>query len=230
MTTIPMTPLIKICGLTTIADVRVAASLGADFLGMIVDVPRSRRNLSLPVAQWLRPWMGDSAVLVTEDLALDRLVEVVAALQPAALQLHGREHPSFIASLRRALPRRVHLWKSLGLPMTAERREETVSDLLRDVKAYAHVGCSTIVLDTVGPAGTGGTGQTGDWTIAAEVVAMSPLPILLAGGIGPGNVAEALRMVRPAGVDLCSCVERAPGRKSAALVRELVERVKADEG
>ncbi len=218
-------PLVKICGLTTIADMRLAIELGADYVGMIVDIPRSKRNLSLEVAMRLRRHAGDKAVLVTADLTAQRLLELAAVLQPAVIQLHGSEHPQFIASLRRELSKEIAVWKSLGVPARVQGPGQTLSDLLRDARAYGDAGCAMLVLDTVGAGGMGGTGQTSDWELAAEVVAGSEVPVLLAGGIGPDNIVEAAQVVSPRGFDLSSCVEERPGKKSPVLLTGLFEKL-----
>ncbi len=218
-------PLVKICGLTTIADLRLALALGADYVGMIIDIPRSPRNLSLQAARYLRRHAQKKAVIVTEDLKSERLTALAEALQPAALQLHGREHPQFIASLCRKLPAGVAVWKALGVPPLAADPQAAAADLLRDVRAYRDAGCAMIVLDTATKSGVGGTGQPSDWSLAAKVVAASPLPVMLAGGIGADNLMEAWRVVRPAGFDVSSRVEESPGKKSASRLARLFEAV-----
>ncbi len=198
-------PLVKICGLTTIADLRLALALGADYVGMIIDIPRSPRNLSLQAARYLRRHAQKKAVIVTEDLKSERLTALAEALQPAALQLHGREHPQFIASLRRKLPAGVAVWKALGVPPLAADPQAAAADLLRDVRAYRDAGCAMIVLDTATKSGVGGTGQPSDWSLAALM--------------------EAWRVVRPAGFDVSSRVEESPGKKSASRLARLFEAV-----
>jgi phosphoribosylanthranilate isomerase len=78
-----------------------------------------------------------------------------------------------------------------------------------------------IVLDTAVRGQSGGTGQVSDWSVAARIVAQSPLPVLLAGGISPENAPAALATVQPAGLDASSRLEASPGRKDPAKVREL---------
>jgi phosphoribosylanthranilate isomerase len=92
-------------------------------------------------------------------------------------------------------------------------------------------GIDAVMLDTVavmnGVTRFGGTGKTGNWDLAAEIVAASPLPTFLAGGIRPENVRTAVEQVQPYGVDLCSGVELLAGKKSLARIRLLIEEVKA---
>lgn len=85
---------------------------------------------------------------------------------------------------------------------------------------------STLVLDTYHPTLAGGTGQTFDWELAAQVVEASPVPVVLAGGLNPENVAEAVQRVRPYAVDVSSGVEHAPGQKDPEKVRLFIERAK----
>jgi phosphoribosylanthranilate isomerase len=90
--------------------------------------------------------------------------------------------------------------------------------------ALAPYPVEAFVIDSGTTTRPGGTGQTADWGAAAEFVAASPRPVLLAGGLTPENVAQAVNRVRPWGVDVASGVESAPGRKDAARMREFVNR------
>ena len=105
--------------------------------------------------------------------------------------------------------------------------ETVVAEMLAQMRALAEVGVARIVLDSRVRGMSGGTGITCDWSVAAQVVARSPLPVMLAGGIAPENVREAIASVRPAGVDVSSGVERAPGVKDPAAVRLVIAQVRA---
>lgn len=217
-----MAPLLKICGLTTIADLRLAQRVGADFLGLVVESHRSPRSLSLEQATVLAR-LADNVVAVTlcDDLA--RLREIVAALRPRALQLHGPHARQLAAELRGVVP----VWVAVGVPpQTRDAAAAQAAAGADRAQAAAAAGAEMIVLDTSVQGETGGTGQTSDWSLAARIVAASPLPALLAGGLGPDNAAAALAQVQPAGLDCSSRLEASPGRKDAGKVRDLARVIK----
>jgi len=213
-------PLLKICGLTTIADLRQAQRCGADFLGLVIERPGVARSVKMWQAERLARLAPAQtvAVAVSEDGAFLR--EVIARLQPRAVQLHSTRAAELAAELRAACP----VWVAVGLPPRGESAQAETA--LTAIAAAAAAGAEMIVLDTAVKGRTGGTGQTSDWEVAAEIVGRSPLPVLLAGGISPDNAAEALARVRPAGLDASSRLEISPGRKDAVAVRELARVVK----
>jgi phosphoribosylanthranilate isomerase len=213
-------PLLKVCGLTTIADLRVAQTAGADFLGVVVESDRPPRSLALPQAAVLAR-LARNVVAVTLCADPARLREIVRAMQPRALQLHGPEAPNLARELSPTVP----VWVAVGITPTGS----DAGEILQIIAAAATAGAEMVVLDTAAKGQTGGTGQTSDWTVAADVVARSPLPVLLAGGIGPGNAAAALARVRPAGLDASSRLEASPGRKDPARVRAMARVVRAAE-
>lgn len=228
-----MAPLLKICGLTTIADLRLAQRVGADFLGIVVESNRPPRSLPLERAIMLAraakgrptgPWEGSVgkvvAVTLCDDLA--RLREIVAAMKPRALQLHSPHALQWAAELRGEVP----VWVAVGVPPEAQDAEAALTTALAEIAQAAAAGAEMIVLDTSVKGETGGTGQTSDWALVARLVAQSPLPVLLAGGIGAENAAAALAQVRPAGLDSSSRTQSAPGRKDARKVRDLAKVVK----
>ncbi|HRQ89448.1 MAG TPA: phosphoribosylanthranilate isomerase, partial [Bacteroidia bacterium] len=127
------------------------------------------------------------------------------------LQLHGDETPDRVESLtQQGLP----VFKALGV------RDRAMLDA---AGAYAS---PTLLLDAYAPGAYGGSGETMDWALGTESVRRWPdRQIVLAGGLTPGNVAEAIRQVRPAAVDVASGVESAPGRKDIGAVRAFIEAV-----
>ena len=215
-------PLLKVCGLTTIADLRLAQSVGADFLGIVVESDRPPRSLPLERAAVLAR-LAPNVVAVTLCQDVARLREVVRAMAPRALQLHGPGAASRAAELRDL----ARVWVAVGIPPAALDRAAAATAALREISEAAAAGAEMIVLDTSVGGQTGGTGQASDWELAAQVVAQSPLPVLLAGGIGPDNAAAALAQVMPAGLDASSRLEASPGRKDARLVRNLARIVKS---
>jgi phosphoribosylanthranilate isomerase len=204
---------VKICGITTEADAEMALAAGADALGFN-GFPGSKRYLDLVAAS---PWMARLpgpasrvAVLVNPTRAE---AEAIAALPGIdRLQFHGDESPAFYAPFQRPEPHS---------PIKAIAAKDRAA--LSRCRDYG----SLILLDAFVPGAYGGTGQQIDLDLAAALVAENPsLCILLAGGLTPDNVAEAVAKVRPYAVDVASGVESAPGRKDPMKVRDFIAAAK----
>lgn len=207
---------VKICGLTRPEDAVEALSSGADALGMIF--APSRRRVSLEEARRVAGVVRGGALLfgvfVDEDPA--RIVETCRAVPLDVVQLHGNEPPEILADLPG-----IRAVKALRV------RDDRV---LEELPRYARF--DAVLLDTWAEASPGGTGETFDWAVAASAARRAR--VILAGGLTPCNVAEAVRRVRPYMVDASSGVESSPGRKDPSLVREFVRAAKtalaAEEG
>jgi phosphoribosylanthranilate isomerase len=197
---------VKICGITSPEDGRMAAEAGADAVG-IVFWPGSPRRVDLAtasrIAAALPPFVLRVGVFVDADR--DELVRAADEAGLDLLQLHGSEPPDAVEGLpRRAL-------KALR-----------VGDGFVLAEALRYEGrAAGLVLDTKDAAAPGGTGRSFDWTLAQGVRDRVKF-LMLAGGLHSGNVAEAIRTVRPDAVDVSSGVESAPGRKDPAKVRAFV--------
>lgn len=202
---------VKICGVTDPADAAMAIEAGADALGFNF-YPGSKRYLSLAEN---RGWISDLAGQV------DRVAVVVnagpaelSALREAgcfeAIQFHGDENPSACAAA--GFPR----W------MRAVRVKDAAS-----AAQIADYATPHILLDAWSAAGYGGTGERLSWDVARGIVLGFPdRRILLAGGLTPDNVATAVRIARPFGVDVAGGVESAPGRKDPARTRDFLRAAK----
>lgn len=206
---------VKICGVTTEADAHLVVASGADMLGLIVDVPvETPRKVTLEEAAMLAKSVGDAIPVVTvlvPGSATD-VARVVERVQPYAVQLHGFEPPALVHAVRRALPE-VKLIKTVHVDERGTIHGELPDPELVDF----------ILLDTFA-AQLGGTGASHNWTTSRAIVEQSPVPVLLSGGLTPANVAEAIRQVKPYGVDVASGVESAPGRKSVDKVVQFVRK------
>lgn len=202
----------KICGLKTLADVAAAHAAGAGYVGFVF-FPRSPRHLALSDARALAlsvpTGLAKVALVVDAD---DALIDAITAEVPLdMLQLHGRESPARVARLRdrTGLP----VMKAVGVAgagdLAAIAGYEAVADqILVDAKAPK---------DAVLP---GGNGLSFDWRLIAG--RSWARPWMLAGGLTPGNVAEAVRLTGAAQVDVSSGVESAPGVKDAAKIEAFV--------
>ena len=213
-------PFLKICGLRRFDDLFRALELGARYTGLIVEVPGSPRSLTLEEAARLASYTPGRIVAVVRDLPEGRLREVIDAVQPAVIQLHGHEPPEVVAALRVAFPQ-VEVWRVLGVPPQVACRLREVDNLCAEAGLYREAGATAMLLDTRLPVGSGGTGACCDWEVAAELVRRLRGPVILAGGLRPENLAAAAREVAPAGLDVSSGIETEPGVKS----RELMERL-----
>ena len=198
---------IKICGLTRPEDARCASSLGADALGLNF-YPPSPRFLSPPAARAVRAcipaFVTSVAVFVNPDE--DEVRRVIAEVGVDMLQFHGTEPASFC--------------ERFGIPyLKAVGMREGV-DLAQ--AAREHPAAAGLLLDVHDTERWGGTGRTFDWSAVPGSV---DRPVVLAGGLDPQNVAEAIRRVRPFAVDVCGGVETAGGVKDRARLAAFVERV-----
>ena len=226
---------VKICGLTNPDDAQHALEAGADGLGFIF-VRQSPRYLPAHDPDW-QSWLptlqGATRVLVVSDLdelpdGWERCFEVVqwvveSALTPSPAPTgweRGTNFPLSRLAGEGLGVRAKSLWLALRFP------HECTADAILQTLDALHAHAERFVLDTYHPTLLGGTGLTQDWARLREVCAHAPRPILLAGGLTPENVADAIRTARPAGVDVSSGVEAAPGRKDPDKVRQFIHNTK----
>ena len=203
---------IKICGLRTPQALDVALDSGADLVGFVFFAP-SPRHLGLEAARTLGQRVQGRAgkVALTVDANYDTLLDIVAALKPDMLQLHGSESPGRVIAVRT----RFGLPVMKALPV-AERKD------LSQTRQYAQV-VDRLIFDARAPKDTtrpGGLGKAFDWTLLKDLNA--GVPFMLSGGLDAGNVAEALRITRAPGVDVSSGVERAPGEKDPEKIQAFI--------
>ena len=216
-----MSLLVKICGVTTPDAIDAAVSAGADMIGLVF-FPRSPRHLSITAARSLADRAAGRArvVALTVDATDEDLETIVAGLSPDLLQLHGEETPARVAAVRAAFS--LPVMKAVGV---------ADADDLAGLDAYAAVS-DMLLVDAKPPktadALPGGNGLTFDWRLVAG---LDPgRPVMLSGGLHPGNVAEAVRLTRLSGVDVSSGVESAPGRKDPDRIRAFVAAARSAQG
>ena len=202
---------VKICGITNEEDARVAVEAGADALGFIL-YRKSPRFVESAVVKriinGLPPFVASVGVFVNEDAAAVRQIMDECGLTLA--QLHGDESSAYC--------------EGLGRPTMKALRLKDRGTFLALAEFQGRANVRAFVLDAFSDQAYGGTGQTIDWTLAAEAAHASR--VLLAGGLTPDNVAEAIRQVRPYGVDVSSGVEVRPGQKDHTKVQAFIQAVR----
>lgn len=206
---------VKICGITNLEDALTAAAAGADYLGFIF-YPPSKRSISVKEAQAivsrLRPLPTCPLLVgVFVDETATHMAHVLDHCQLDLAQLSGNEVPSLVGDERSPLYGRVY--KALRPTTLAEAEAEAEWYLPPQMLA----GQPSLLLDTYHPTLPGGTGETGNWHISAQLARQVPR-LMLAGGLTVANVAQAIQQVQPYAVDVASGVEASPGRKDPDLV------------
>jgi phosphoribosylanthranilate isomerase len=203
---------VKICGVTNVEDALLAVEAGADAVGVNL-VPSSKRSVDEATARALRLAVGGKAevILVVADRPVAELLELRATTGVDWLQLHGAEPPDALEALLPAAYKVVH-----------------VADA-NDVAAATRYAGARLLLDTKVAGVLGGSGQRFDWSLARELVTTREL--IVAGGLRPDNVGDAVRTLAPFGVDTASGVEGPePRRKDPDKVRAFVREARRAAG
>ena len=201
---------IKICGITKPEQGKAIAELGATTLGFIC-VERSPRYVTPQQIATISAHLPAKVdrIGVFADTTPQSILTTVTEANLTGVQLHGDESPQFCQNLRQRLPSQIELIKAL--------RVKNLDSLTNAQNYYDLV--DTILLDAYHPQLLGGTGTTLNWEDLTNF--QPPLPWLLAGGLTPDNILEALERVHPHGIDLSSGVERSPGDKDLDKVKQL---------
>jgi phosphoribosylanthranilate isomerase len=202
---------VKICGITNLEDALAAVDAGADALGFnFAEEAKAKNRYISPNEAWriaesLPPFITTVAVTVNADAKVV-MREYLAFMD--RVQLHGEEPPEYA----KAFASRAIKALRMGPDFSPD-----------EINRY---NVRSILLDAYDPAARGGTGKTADWELARTVVMKSRVPVLLAGGLTPENVAEAVRIVRPYGVDVSGGVEKEPGKKDHGKIRRFIHEAK----
>jgi len=200
---------VKICGVTTEADRDAVVAAGADAVGVIHGVPvETPREVDEDTAESLVAGVPPlvTSVLVTMPTTVQEVVKRVDEIEPDAVQVHDGLGPAELGALARRVSQQIVAVVDAGAA---------------DIAEYAD-HADALLVDSVDDEGAGGTGETHDWERTREVVASLDVPVVLAGGLTPDNVAEAVRTVQPFAVDTASGVESGGGQKDHDAVRRFV--------
>jgi len=210
---------IKICGITRLEDLYASVDAGADALGFIIDVPSSPRNLTLEKAEELMKETNIFVrkVAVTVFRNMDQIIRIYRELKPDMIQIHGG--PLSIEE-KLSLSKHVPVIRAISV-----RGEEAIREALEDAQFF-----DAILADSYASNKYGGTGVTHNWTISRRIRdVISPKPLILAGGLNPRNVKNALLAVKPSAVDVSSGVESKPGVKDREKIMAFIREVRRAE-
>jgi len=202
---------VKICGITRTADAYAAAEAGADAIGLVF-YPPSPRFLSYEQARAVRRALPPfvSAIALFVNPTPEEVERVLEEVRPDAVQFHGEESPEFC--------------ESFDIPYIKACRMREGVDLIKCLRPYK--AASGWLADAYVEA-YGGTGTSFDWSIVPR---QRPTPLVLSGGLTMNNVGDAIRLVRPWGVDVSSGVETAKGIKDAAMIAAFIKEVRNADG
>ena len=213
---------IKICGLRTLDDALFAHYAGADALGFVIDVPvNTPRKVTSQDAQSiiskLPPYAHAVGVIMPSDI--QSIFRIIERTEVNALQIHGNSTAAMIREIKAKIP--IKIIRAFPIAM-----DTNVTVTINEIEKYSKSGIGAILLDTKGEANAGGTGQKHDWNKSREIKDSINCPIILAGGLTPENVADAIRVVEPYAVDVASGVESNPGIKDHQKIIDFIQNVR----
>jgi len=217
---------IKICGNTSLEDVRIAAKHGADAVGFVF-APSPRQVTVSEVAAIVKHLAAPvEKIGVFVDAPLDEVYSAVRVCGLTGVQIHSGAGPEFPAKLRQRLGSELRILRVVHFD---SRPAEQITGEIAQHSTNPHV--DAVLVDARTATAVGGTGIAFDWVEARRTVFgdSAKFKLIAAGGLNPENVTEAISMLRPWGVDVASGVEAAPGRKDAGKVRDFIARARAAE-
>jgi phosphoribosylanthranilate isomerase len=205
---------IKICGITSVDDALAAVKAGADAIGLVFYQKSARYvtpEQAADITRAVGPFVTTVGLFV--DAGADDIYRVLRQVPLHVLQFHGKETAAFCSSFSRPYIKALHMADGV--------------DSATQTEPFIVAGALGVLLDSYHPAMPGGTGETFAWE---RIPATRRLPLILAGGLKPENVAAAVRQVKPYAVDVSSGVESAPGKKDSARINAFVRAVRQADG
>ncbi|MDD5616828.1 MAG: phosphoribosylanthranilate isomerase [Candidatus Methanoperedens sp.] len=213
---------VKICGIRNSSELSMAINAGADAVGFITDVPvDSPRKITLSEASLLIskvPVFVTAVLVIMPENAL-QASRMIQAARPAAVQIHNA---LALSELRKIRETGVKIIKTIPVPQDAQ-----VDTLIKQIQELSGAA-DAVLLDTARDGKTGGTGTPHNWEISSKVVMNTCIPVILAGGLKPENVSDAVRCVRPYAVDTASGVET-DGKKDEKKVMDFINNARFHE-
>lgn len=213
-----MSTKIKICGIKNKEIAEQIIKYKPDYLGIVVDFPKSPRSVSLEnlnnvVIPAFKGW-----VYLFVNHSLETIGAAYRIFKPLVFQFHGNETPEFIKSIKNQYP--VEIWKAVNL------ETKNVENSLIQIDRYIEAGVNKILIDSIDKNSFGGTGIKADWDLIKANLEKIKAPIVLAGGLTPENVIDGIIKLNPEVVDVSSGVEKIKGVKDLALVQSFIDSVR----
>src|SRR5215813_8360449 len=211
---------VKICGIRSSDEAKGVIEAGADALGFHIELEHSRCPVAAATASGiistLPPFI--SSVVVTSETDPKKLLHIMKSTGATTLQLHKEVSPETVNAV-----------KTVAINTKIYVAISVISDASIALAKNFENSADTVILDSVNKetGARGGTGKTHDWSISKKIVESTSLRIILAGGLNPGNVVDAIKAVRPYAVDVNSGVSNPDGTKDFLRVKEFVERAKS---
>ncbi len=216
-------PLIQVAGVIDAGEAAMLVDVGVEYLGFPLVLGYHREDLDAGAAAAIAARLADRATffVITYLNTAHEIAALCEKVGVGMVQLHGDVAPDEMRRLRGMAPG-LRITKSLVV------REDNFDALAREADRLAP-WVDTYITDTYDPVtgATGATGKTHDWAVSRYLVRSSPRPVILAGGLNPGNVREAIRAVRPAGVDVHTGIEGPDGRKRRDLTERFISEARA---
>ncbi len=208
---------VKICGIKTLNDAKAVVDAGADALGFLVDIKGAKNSVGSATAAaiiaQLPPFV--SSVAVTTETDAKAILRIVRNARANTIQLQGKVTPDTVRAVKVFF---VKVYVAIHV---------TDENAIEDAKKFEDAA-DAIILDSTDKTGAlGGTGKTHDWSISKKIVESVSIPVILAGGLTPDNVAEAIQKVRPYAVDVQSGVSNPDGSKDIEKVRAFIQSARA---
>lgn len=209
---------VKICGIKRIEDALKAVEYGADVIGLLINTG-SKNSIDENTARRIIEQLPRdfTTVMVVTITDIEEIIRLAKYIGVSAIQIHGGNSPEDIIKIKKELPN-INIVKTIHV---------TSQDIIEDCKKYFDT-VNEILLDSSNPetGALGGTGMTHDWNISRDIVEKSLVPVILAGGLNPENVAEAISIVRPYGVDVQSGVNGQDGFKDYRKMKDFIDKAR----
>lgn len=209
---------VKICGIKKNEDALMAVEFGADAIGLLINTKSANsidENTAKGIVNRIPPFCSSVMVVtLTDTKEIIRLAKIISA---TTIQLHGEVIPSDIINIKNQLPY-IKIIKTVHV---------LDSDSIEECRKYFDCA-DAILLDTknILSGETGGTGLTHDWKLSREIVQKCPIPVILAGGLNPDNISEAIELVNPYAVDVQSGINKQDGFKDYSKMKDFIDKVK----